>query len=113
MNRMVIAFFSACFCLLAADSKIVDAARQHDAAAIRALLGQKTDVNAPSADGDTALHWAAYHDDAEMARTSHGSRRQCECRQPLRRDAALHRLHQWQRAGHRSSAESEGRCRTQ
>ena len=30
---------------------------------IRTLLEQKANVNAPQADGMTALHWAAYHDD--------------------------------------------------
>ena len=32
-----------------------------------ALLQQRADVNAPQADGMTALHWAAYHDDRETA----------------------------------------------
>ena len=35
--------------------------------AVRALLGNGADVNAAQADGTTALHWAAYHDDAETA----------------------------------------------
>ena len=34
---------------------------------IRALLQQHVDVNAPQVDGMTALHWAAYQDDLEMA----------------------------------------------
>lgn len=46
---------------------LADAARQQDRGAVRTLIQQKTDVNAPAADGDTALHWAAYHDDQEMA----------------------------------------------
>lgn len=45
---------------------LVDAVRQHDAAAVRALLTGGADVNAPEADGATALHWAVYDDDAEM-----------------------------------------------
>ena len=32
---------------------------------MRALLEQKADVNAPQADGATALHWAVYRGDAE------------------------------------------------
>ena len=34
---------------------------------MRALLQQKADVNAPQVDGATALHWAVYRDDLEMA----------------------------------------------
>jgi ankyrin repeat protein len=37
-------------------------------AAVRALLCQPADVNAAQADGTTALHWAAYHDDLVAAR---------------------------------------------
>ena len=35
--------------------------------ALRTLLQQKADVNAPQIDGATALHWAVYRDDLEMA----------------------------------------------
>ena len=38
-----------------------------DRATIRALLKQRVDVNAPQVDGMTALHWAAYQDDLEIA----------------------------------------------
>jgi ankyrin repeat protein len=38
-----------------------------DAAAVRKLLAQKADVNAPQVDGGTALHWAVYRDDLELA----------------------------------------------
>src|SRR4030095_1776534 len=47
----------------AATSDVADAAMRGDSAAVRRLLTQKGDVNAPQADGATALHWAAYHDD--------------------------------------------------
>lgn len=47
-------------------SPLVDAARQQDTAAVRALLQQRVDVNAPAGDGATALHWAVYHDDRPM-----------------------------------------------
>src|SRR5207245_8548246 len=46
---------------------LVDAARNGDAAAIRALLQKKVNVNAADADGSTALHWASYRDDVESA----------------------------------------------
>ena len=50
---------------VAAASPLADAARQQDRAAIRALIKQRGDVNAPQADGATALHWAAHWDDME------------------------------------------------
>jgi ankyrin repeat protein len=48
-----------------AASPLADAARQQDRAAIRALIKQKGDVNAPQPDGATALHWATHWDDME------------------------------------------------
>jgi ankyrin repeat protein len=51
----------------AATSSVADAAMKKDKAAVRTLLKQKSDVNAPQADGATAIHWAVYHDDLEMA----------------------------------------------
>ncbi len=47
---------------------VADAAEKMDGAKVRALLRQRVDVNAPQADGMTALHWAAYHDDETLAR---------------------------------------------
>ena len=52
--------------LLAAGSPVVDAVKSGDRAALRALLAQRTDVNAAEADGTTALHYAIQRDDAEM-----------------------------------------------
>src|SRR5438876_12251279 len=52
--------------LSAARSDVADAAMRGDKAAVRALLAQKADVNAPQGDGATALHWAAYHGDKEL-----------------------------------------------
>ena len=52
----------------ASDSRLSDAAMQGDRDAVRSLLAQKVDVNAPQGDGTTALHWAAYKDDVEMAK---------------------------------------------
>jgi ankyrin repeat protein len=51
----------------AADSRLADAAKKDDRKAVRALLDQRADVNAPQADGTTALHWAAHQDDLETA----------------------------------------------
>ena len=51
-----------------ADTRLSDAAMQGDQDAVRSLLKQKVDVNAPQGDGTTALHWAAYRDDPEMVK---------------------------------------------
>src|SRR5688572_31936172 len=49
-----------------AASDVADSAMRGDAEAVRALLAQKADVNAPQADGATALHWAVYRGDPAL-----------------------------------------------
>ena len=49
------------------DSRLVDAAARQEAHIVRALLDDKVDVNAPRADGATALLWAAHWDDLDLA----------------------------------------------
>lgn len=49
------------------DLRLVDAIKHQDRSAARSLLKQHVDVNAREADGATALEWAAYRDDVEMA----------------------------------------------
>ena len=66
--------FSVASGLSAAQSPLADAAEKQDIAAIRTLLKQKADVNAPQPDGMTALHWAAYLDDFEAATVLVGSK---------------------------------------
>jgi uncharacterized protein len=51
-----------------ARAPLADAAEKSDRARVRALLNQHVNVNAPQADGMTALHWAAYQDDLDLAR---------------------------------------------
>jgi ankyrin repeat protein len=51
----------------AANSPVADAAMKGDQGALRFLLEQKADVNAPQSDGATAIQWAAYKDDLAMA----------------------------------------------
>src|SRR5690348_5936177 len=51
--------------LRAEDSKLADAEQRRDRDGVRALLKEKADVNAPQADGATALAWAAHWDDAD------------------------------------------------
>jgi len=45
---------------------LVEAAEQADLSAVKSLL-QKSDVNSTQGDGMTALHWAAYREDLEIA----------------------------------------------
>jgi len=69
MKRLLAISSGLLLCQLArAGSPLADAAEKPDRTAIRTLLEQRADVNAPQADGMTALHWAAYHDDLETAR---------------------------------------------
>ncbi len=49
------------------NSPVADAAMRGDTSAVASLLKQKADVNAPQADGATAIQWAAYRNDLEMA----------------------------------------------
>jgi ankyrin repeat protein len=46
---------------------VAEAARTADWAAVRALVEQGADVTAPQGDGTTALHWAGYWDEGDMA----------------------------------------------
>src|SRR5437867_6886350 len=48
-------------------SDVADAAMKGDKAAVRSLIEKRADVNAPQADGATALHWAAYRGDKALA----------------------------------------------
>jgi ankyrin repeat protein len=48
-------------------SPLIDAARNDDRDAVRALVQKGASVNAADADGTTALHWASYRDDVEIA----------------------------------------------
>src|SRR5579871_15071 len=50
------------------EPRVADAAMQGDRAAIQSLLKQHAGVNVPQGDGMTALHWAAFKDDLEMAK---------------------------------------------
>ena len=48
------------------DLQLVDAVKEGDHAAVRSLLSDETDVNAPQAYGETVLAWAANRNDLEM-----------------------------------------------
>jgi len=55
--------------LIAADGdrRLIDAVRAQDASQVRALLGDKIDVNVKADDGSTALLWAAHVNDVDVA----------------------------------------------
>ena len=48
------------------NSPVADAAMRRETDAVRALLAKGADVNAPQADGMTALHWAAQSGDVSL-----------------------------------------------
>ncbi|MBZ5578014.1 MAG: ankyrin repeat domain-containing protein [Acidobacteriia bacterium] len=47
---------------------VVDAAKADDLAAVRQLIKERADVNAPANDGASALLWAAFHSNTEMTK---------------------------------------------
>jgi ankyrin repeat protein len=47
------------------DAPLADAVQRRDNQVVLSLLKTRADVNAPQSDGATALHWAAYLEDAE------------------------------------------------
>ncbi len=49
--------------LAAAPSDVADAVMRGDSVALKTLLAQHADVNAPQNDGATALHWAVFRSD--------------------------------------------------
>ena len=75
--RVPASVLAACCCLVflsiatpagaADDVRLAEAAKRHNVAAVRALLKQHVNVNAPLPDGATALHWAAQWDDLDLA----------------------------------------------
>jgi len=50
----------------AGRSEVADAVMRGDKPAVQKLVEQHADVNAPQADGATALHWAVFRSDKEM-----------------------------------------------
>jgi ankyrin repeat protein len=71
MNRSIKTFITAGYLVAAMslgfgavnDLRLIQAVRAKDAAAVRALLKARADVNATQGDGATALHWAVHYDD--------------------------------------------------
>jgi ankyrin repeat protein len=74
VSRLSLAGFALVFltlgteALAADDTRLADAAMKRDVAAVRKLIDQKADVNAPGVDGTPPLHWLVRVDDFETAR---------------------------------------------
>jgi len=67
LGWLVVSLLStACFAA-APDSRVAEAARHQNKAAVRTLVAEHADVNGLEADGATAIQWAAHWDDPEMA----------------------------------------------
>jgi ankyrin repeat protein len=69
-NRLLVVFIvglAVCAVAAAASSPVADAAMSRQIAGLKSLIAQKADVNAPQADGATAIQWAAYNNDLDMA----------------------------------------------
>jgi ankyrin repeat protein len=64
---VVLGFGLTASAMAATSSPLADAVEKRDQAGVRTLLMSSSGVNAAQPDGTTALHWAAYHDDTEMA----------------------------------------------
>lgn len=65
MKLLLIGAVSTSLLFAGADTRVVDAVKSHDAGALRSLVKEHADVNAPEPDGTTALHWAAHANDAD------------------------------------------------
>ena len=62
-----VSFASMASLAVAQDQRLVEAVERQDRDAVRTLLAQSVDVNAPQPDGATALHWAAHWNDLGTA----------------------------------------------
>ncbi len=61
---LAVALAASCF---AGKSDVADAAQRGNKQAVRLLIQQKANVNAPQPDGSTAMHWVVQADDLELA----------------------------------------------
>jgi ankyrin repeat protein len=66
-GALIVAMLAVGSAAAAEQPPLITAARNGDVAAVRALVQQKADVKAAEGDGATALHWASYRDQLEIA----------------------------------------------
>jgi ankyrin repeat protein len=64
---LIIVLLAARLTAAGADAPLADAVEQRNAKRVGTLLEERAEVNRAQVDGMTALHWAAYHDDLELA----------------------------------------------
>ena len=93
----------------AETSPLIAAARNSDLAAVRALVQKKADVNAAEGDGATALHWASYRDQLDIADLLIGAGREGQRGERSRRDAAVAGRSERQRGDDPPAAAGGGR----
>ena len=67
MRAILLTLAAAAILGAAEPSPVADAAEKGDLAAVKALLAKKADVNAPQPDGATAIQWAAYANNLDLA----------------------------------------------
>ena len=72
----------------AGDPPLVVAAKNDDLQAVRALIAKRANVNEPARDGSTALLWATYNSNLEMARALIDAVRRRQHAESLRHHAA-------------------------
>ena len=68
VRTLALALLLAHASLAFAQSPVADAAMQRNTEEVSRLLKDGADVNLAQSDGATALHWAAYHGDADLAK---------------------------------------------
>jgi ankyrin repeat protein len=65
--RLAVGILLVAGALVAADTRVADAAARDDIETVRALLRKGADVNGAQGDGSTALHWAAANANRKLA----------------------------------------------
>lgn len=63
----IVALASVASLAAARDTRLIDAVKDGNVKTVQALVRERVDVNAPAADGATALHWAAHRDNLTTA----------------------------------------------
>src|SRR5262245_6072113 len=70
-GRMITGFAALFLCMaglgIAGPSDVADAAERGDLAAVRTLIQQKAKIDETQVDGASALHWAVYHANLDLA----------------------------------------------